>query len=271
MYIKSPINYVGSKYALLPKLIPLFPKTSTFIDLFTGGGSVYMNVKSLYATVIANDIISDLIQIHKNLHSREFVLQAAKLSIETINSQDSYNVLRNNYNVTKDPVMLLALIWSCNSGQMRFNKNGEFNQTWGKRGFNKSKASIVSTFYKTAMHTNVYFSSKSFKDVLIPNDSFVYIDPPYSNTGAGYNTTWDSSDDSNLIEYIRGLISAGILFGVSGTENNTYNPVLDFLRTQELQSYWFGNLYEKVSKKEKSNNEYYFTNFNIGNDHALDT
>ena len=36
-YIKSPLNYVGGKYKLLPQIVPLFPeKIHTFIDLFGG-------------------------------------------------------------------------------------------------------------------------------------------------------------------------------------------------------------------------------------------
>lgn len=46
--INSPINYMGSKNKILDKLLPLFPKTEIFIDMFTGGGSVYMNVLNSY-------------------------------------------------------------------------------------------------------------------------------------------------------------------------------------------------------------------------------
>ena len=51
--IESPINYMGSKYKLLNRLIPLFPEADTFVDLFAGGGSVYMNVNHLYKNVLA--------------------------------------------------------------------------------------------------------------------------------------------------------------------------------------------------------------------------
>ena len=45
IYIKSPINYIGGKYKLLPQIIPLFPKNiNTFVDLFGGSGTVLMNV-----------------------------------------------------------------------------------------------------------------------------------------------------------------------------------------------------------------------------------
>ena len=55
-YIKSPMNYIGGKYKLLPQLLPLFPqKISMFYDVFGGGGSVSLNVNSEY--VYYNDIV----------------------------------------------------------------------------------------------------------------------------------------------------------------------------------------------------------------------
>lgn len=37
-YIKSPLNYTGGKYKLLPQILPLLPNNiDTFIDLFWGG------------------------------------------------------------------------------------------------------------------------------------------------------------------------------------------------------------------------------------------
>ena len=44
-YVKSPLNYTGGKYKLLPQLLELFPKqVNTFVDLFAGGGNVSVNV-----------------------------------------------------------------------------------------------------------------------------------------------------------------------------------------------------------------------------------
>lgn len=55
-YIKSPFNYIGGKYKLLPQILPLFPdKISTFYDVFGGGGSLSLNVDSSY--VYYNDIV----------------------------------------------------------------------------------------------------------------------------------------------------------------------------------------------------------------------
>lgn len=54
-YIKSPLNYVGGKYKLLSQILPLFPKQiSTFIDLFSGGANIGINVNA--DKIIFNDI-----------------------------------------------------------------------------------------------------------------------------------------------------------------------------------------------------------------------
>ena len=46
-YIKSPLNYIGGKYKLLPQLMRYFPTDiNTFVDLFSGGFNVGINVKS---------------------------------------------------------------------------------------------------------------------------------------------------------------------------------------------------------------------------------
>ena len=36
--IKSPLNYTGRKYKLLPQILPYFPSNiNTFVDMFCGG------------------------------------------------------------------------------------------------------------------------------------------------------------------------------------------------------------------------------------------
>ena len=45
--IKSPLNYIGGKYKLLPQILPLFPEhINTFVDMFAGGLDVSINVEA---------------------------------------------------------------------------------------------------------------------------------------------------------------------------------------------------------------------------------
>ena len=65
-YIKSPLNYTGGKYKLLPKILPLFPKEiDRFIDLFCGGCNVSINVKA--NTYICNDLEEHVIDFYNNI------------------------------------------------------------------------------------------------------------------------------------------------------------------------------------------------------------
>ena len=53
--VKSPLNFTGGKYKLLPQLVPLFPSDiSTFVDIFCGGCNVGVNVTA--KKIICNDI-----------------------------------------------------------------------------------------------------------------------------------------------------------------------------------------------------------------------
>jgi DNA adenine methylase len=263
--IESPINYMGSKYKLLDKLIPLFPtNVDNFYDIFTGGGSVYLNMIGRYKSVYSNDILTDVIEIHKNLPNKSFITSAINYSTPTKDSQDEYMSLRNSYNINGGADKLLALIWSCNSNMMRFNSKLEFNQTWGKRCYNtgteKKLNNIIGISFNNVHYSNKHFSY--FKDV--PENSFVYLDPPYSNTEAGYNAVWSKKDDDNLIELLTHYLDNNILFGISGVINDKVNPIYNFLTTRdEVIIHDFNlDLYKKVAKKDKSNSEYYISNYN---------
>lgn len=263
MIIESPINYMGSKYVLLDKLLPLFPmRHETFIDLFTGGGSVYMNVCPYYTKVVANDILKDLIGIHERLTLASFIDEASGLSIPTKKSQSDYILLRADYNVAPTAEKLLALIWSCNSNMMRFNNAFEFNQTWGQRCFNQSTLKKWKRF-SVGDYSNVSFTNHSFDTFCLSSyeDPFIYLDPPYSNTEAGYNAFWSKTHEQKLIVMIQDFLDRGISFGLSGVINGKPNRLYDAIHADErVKVFYFDDLYQKISKKDKVNIEYYITN-----------
>ena len=62
--IASPLNYTGGKFKLLTQILPLLPnRINTFVDLFSGGCNVGLNVRS--KQVIYNDINDKLINLYK--------------------------------------------------------------------------------------------------------------------------------------------------------------------------------------------------------------
>jgi site-specific DNA-adenine methylase len=81
-YINTPFNYTGSKFKLLEQIIPdLDTEKKYFIDLFSGGGSVYTNVLHLYDKVLVNDIISELIGIHKALLESDDIINSSSILV----------------------------------------------------------------------------------------------------------------------------------------------------------------------------------------------
>ena len=257
----SPINYMGNKYVLLKNLIPLFDTTKDiFVDLFTGSGSVYFNITSMYKEVHINDIIPELIEIHKQFinRSRVFLASAITYSKKSLD-KDYYLKLRETFNNDRDPAKLLALIWSCNSNMMRFNNSFNFNQTHGKRCANKNTNKKIVDIMKLDLSNITKHTSNHFSEIEVDSDCFVYIDPPYSNTQAGYNAYWSKDDDNKLIEYIHNLMDNNISFGISGVLNGKENVIYEEFK-DKLKCHFFGDMYQKISKKEKVNKEFYLTN-----------
>ena len=127
-YINPPFSYTGNKHKLLPQLIPEMDYTKDyFIDLFCGGGSIYTNVVDKYSKILINDIIQDLIGIHKELiNNPNKIIDEVKLLASCKTDEEKYYELRDSYNKEKSPEKLWALMLSCNSNLMRFNNKMYF-------------------------------------------------------------------------------------------------------------------------------------------------
>lgn len=232
--IQTPFNYTGSKFKLLEQILPEFDYSKKlFIDLFTGGGSVYTNVLNKYNKVLANDIISDLVDIHKGILESDDIIELTKSLNPGKNNKKGFLELRESYNSEPTPDKLWALMLSSTNNMMRFNKKFKYNQTYGERGWNNN-TDIKVDEYKNHIRQykdKIYFSSKSFNDIEINKDKYmIYCDPPYSNTSAGYNCYWDKNDDKKLYNYLLNVDKIGSSFLLSGTLS--HNGVTCYLLEQ---------------------------------------
>jgi DNA adenine methylase Dam len=265
--IESPMNYTGSKYKLLEQLLPKFHKSNAFVDLFCGGGSVYLNVLDKYNEIYVNDIISDLIGIHQGILNDDSIINKTKELCPGKKNPSGYNDLRNSYNEDPTSEKLWALMLSCTNNMMRFNQKFKFNQTYGDRGWNPNTENKVNKMVEWArpLKDKIKFTSTHFKNVGIMEDTFYYCDPPYSNTEAGYNAYWKKDDDNNLYEYLLSVDKIGSKFMLSGVLTHDgvecellSNLIKDGFNCQELE---FN--YNKVSRKKgnKDTKEVIITNY----------
>ena len=131
MYIDSVMNYTGSKFKLLSQILPHFDYTkANFVDLFTGGGSVYSNIVDKYEKVLVNDIIKDLVGIHENLVFGDEIITETKSICPGKNNAPGFAELRNSYNQDPTPGKLWALMLSSTNNMMRFNQNSHHKRGW---------------------------------------------------------------------------------------------------------------------------------------------
>lgn len=258
--IKTSFNYTGGKHKLLPQLKECFPddfSNNTFIDLFSGGGNIGVNI--LAEKIICNDINKQLIRLFKLFQRYNFnyinrqiynIIEKYDLSNSTENGYEyygcnssnglgSYNKerylkLRYDYNqmntsYKRDFHLMVMLIYSFNN-QIRFNRKKEFNLPVGKRDFNKS---MQTNLYKTVNRVrslDIQFLSKDFRSIKAKEyeHTFVYCDPPYLLGTATYNENggWTEKDEKDLLNFLDDLTKHNISFALSNViehkgESNT--------------------------------------------------
>lgn len=249
-YIQSALNYTGSKYKLLPQLIPLFPNQNqytNFIDLFAGGGSIGINIQTenkIYFNDLEKHVIKffqllNKISIDDLLININNIIDTYKLSKTTLNgyeyydtnsskgvgvyNKENYTRLRKHYNEGKFSgdekiiVFYLLTVYSFNN-QIRFNSKGEFNLPTGKRDFNRSRKRKLKLFHEEINKKEIIFTNKDFRNFHnIYNNDFIYADPPYRIATASYNENgnWTKKDDLDLFEYLDAVDKSGAKFALS--------------------------------------------------------
>ena len=246
--VKSPLNYTGGKYKLLPQLLEKFPTDySTFIDLFGGGFNVGANIN--VDTIVYNDLqkeVVNIIKLFKKYDSYdickriESIIEKYNLSNTYENgyefyncnsdsgvgkyNKDKYEKLRDDYNSSNQKgdvksFMLLTLIIFAFNNQIRFNSKGEYNMPVGKRDFNSNTRKNIKQFASKLRNKNIIFNNKSFNkiDVSEYENPFVYCDPPYYLGVASYNESdgWTEKDEINLLKYLKELDDKNIKFALS--------------------------------------------------------
>jgi len=260
MYINGYLNYTGNKFKLLEQILPEMDYSKDyFIDLFCGSFVVGANLVTKYDKILANDIISELIQIHKLILESDDIINKTKLVCPDKSDKNAFLNLRTSFNKEKTPEKLFALILSCTNNLMRFNKKFEFNQTFGERTFNTNTQKKIDEYCNSIRpyKNKIIFSSKHFENVNIIKPSMVYMDPPYSNTEAGYNSYWNKDDDIKLYEYCKKLDKNGSSFMISGSLNHDGKNCL-LLDKLISDNYIVKELvfdYNKVSRKGKKENQ----------------
>ncbi len=233
-YLKSPFNYIGNKYKLLPQILPLFPKDiDIFVDMFCGGLDVAINTTA--KNKIANDInyfVIDIMKLFQEEDIETLLEKIDKIILENNLSKDnkeSYYKFRDKYNNNKDPLSLYVLVCYSFNYQFRFNSKLDYNNPAGtnRSSFNDNMRERLINF--SAKLNDIELLSKNFKDLdlsTLTKHDFVYADPPYRASIGSYNDGkrgfegWSLEDDLILFSMLDSLNEKGIKFAMSNVFKN---------------------------------------------------
>lgn len=270
-YDKSPLNYIGGKYKMLPKIMKFFPKQiNVMYDLFAGGCDVCTNITA--NTIYANDINHFIIDIYRAFQNMEIdeLLHSIDGLIEqwnlTMFNEEGYLQLRRHYNSTpieqRDPIELYVLVCYSFNYQFRFNNNHEFNNPFGRErsSFNPTMRENLITFHRKLERIN--FSGLNFRELdlgFLGIGDFLYADPPYRITTASYNDGrrgfegWTIDDDLFLFELLDRLDRQGVKFALSNVIEHKGH------RNEELM-HWKRQYHTHRIKYDYNNSNYHAQN-----------
>lgn len=261
--VRSPMNYIGGKFKLLPQILPHFPNNvNVFVDLFCGGCNVGINAEA--SQVVFNDNLTYLIDLYKVMYSSsiDVILNHIRNRISefslSLTNNDGYIALRKLYNDNRNPLDLFVLVAYSFNHQIRFNTSHDFNNPFGKErsSFNPRMENNLIAFIQKLQSRFVSFSSSNFDDFdfakLTIND-FVYCDPPYLITTGSYNdgkrgfTGWNKSHEIKLLSILDDLNNRGVRFALSNVlihKGNQNNLLAEWL---EANDYFVHHLYMNYS------------------------
>lgn len=279
-FIKSPLNYIGGKYKLLSQILPLFPNNiSTFIDLFSGGANVGINVDA--KRIVFNDINTRINEIFRYLqvHSSEEVLKNIYTLIDEYQlsktNELGFKALRESYNQNPNPLALYVLVSYSFNYQFRFNNHMQYNNPFGKNRshFSKYMKDNLINFMNKLHSIDAIFTDKYFNELdlkFLDKNSFVYVDPPYLITTGSYNdgnrgfVNWTDKQEKELYLLLDNLNDRNIRFAMSNvlTHKGKKNTLLiDWSKKYTIHhlNYNYKNSSHNTSKKESD--EVLITNY----------
>lgn len=299
--IKSPLNYTGGKFKLLPQILPLFPKDiDNFYDLFCGGANVGAN--AVAKRVHCNDInekvinlfsylkkikVNELLKLiddtvleynltNSSLHGYAYYECDSSSGLATINKANFSN-LKKEYNSIssntdrKNLLFYMLIIFGFNN-QIRFNKKNEYNMPVGKRDFNSNMRKNFIAFVEHIQNKNIDFTSSNYHEVAIETkgNNFVYVDPPYLITTATYNESdgWNNNKELELLAYLKSLHEKGVKFALSNVieHKNVKHDILEQWHQENnfnchLLNFSYSNSSYQLKDKKAVTQEVLITNY----------
>ena len=265
-YIKSPLNYIGGKYKLLDQILPLFPKNiETFVDVFSGGANVGINVQAnKYIFNDMNNRINEMFRYFQTQSPVKIVQQIEERIDEwglSKTNEEAFLAFRKQYNENPNPLDLYVLSSFSYNYQFRFNNSMEFNNPFGRNRshFSDNMRTNLLNFTTKLQTLSATFSDSFFEEFDfsgLTDRDFVYFDPPYLITTGSYNdgkrgfSNWGEKQENEMYQVLKNLTERNIKFALSNVlvHKGKHNTMLEkFINDEGLFVYKLDYNYKNSS------------------------
>lgn len=219
--IKPLYMWAGGKTKLLNQYEKYLPKPETYsnyVEPFFGGGALYGYLSGHKKPSIINDINSELINIYHNIKDNleDFINELRVLECEYFSKNGFdfrvlfYYEMREKYwSLKEDTIESSALLYflmkTCFNGiwQTCKKSKGRFGSA---RGLLNHKDRLFDYDLIKEWHSsisNTLISSSDYKDLIVPDSSFIFCDPPYRGSFTDYETGFGDKEQLELIDWCR--------------------------------------------------------------------
>ena len=214
--IQPVIKWSGSKRSQATAITKCIPDFKRYYEPFVGGGSIAYAVSPNNG--ICGDICEPLINLWRLIQSDyKKLFEQYKAHWERL-QYEGYLVfyeIRDNYNKNQASTDLLFLSRTCVNGLIRFNKNGEFNNSLHhtRKGIEPNRLKSILANWSERLQ-GIEFRSGDYLETThdIQDGDFVYLDPPYFNTKGRY---FGTIDFDRFVDYLAWLNSKNVKYALS--------------------------------------------------------
>lgn len=235
MRFQPVVKWIGSKRRQSEEIVQYFPTyINTYYEPFCGGCSVIYQLLSSYKTyrtymsrIVCSDINGDLIDLWntvkndpKGLYNEYTRMWCQMYDINDRQDKRKYfEDIRDEFNQTRSPYLYFFLMRTCTNGLPRYNRFGNFNQTFHLTRDGMLPTRLNKTLFEwhdVIKRNNIIFRRCDYREIFneVDDGDFLYLDPPYEITRST-GKYFGKIDYIDLFDRMRMLNENGIKYALS--------------------------------------------------------
>ena len=220
------VKWAGGKRSIIPAINEFLPASiETYHEPFVGGGAVFFAFEDRIKIATLADLNEELVLAYISIskHTDKLIKALEKHAQNHEVREKYYYTVRDEQN-PKDPIGIasrfLYLNKTCYNGLYRVNKSGKFNVPVGKNRSTPKICDPVNLKNVARVLEKATIRVGPFHATISPQSGdFVYCDPPYDGTFAGYQAQgFGNTDQEHLKESVDGWTKRNVSVMVSNSD-----------------------------------------------------